>query len=150
MPGMLTCTGVTSAQAHMAAAAAPLSHHIVLNSPWEVLHAEHSGAGAVKCLAEHIHIIRTSTSTLGHAQTEKSSQSEDVTSAMLQVWNPENSAEEVLVMVCRTGLNTAMGSTIRELLVPAKVTKRDPVVAVCGQHFRRQHVKFACLHTLCS
>lgn len=59
---------------------------------------------------------------------------------MLQVWNPENSAEEVLVMVCRTGLNTAMGSTIRELLVPAKVTKRDPVVMVCGQHFCRQHV----------
>ncbi|DBA94899.1 TPA: hypothetical protein ACH3X1_002432 [Trebouxia sp. C0004] len=46
-----------------------------------------------------------------------------------QVWNPENSTEEVLVMVCRTGLNSAMGSTIRELLVPAKVTKRDPVVA---------------------
>ncbi len=68
----------------------------------------------------------------------------------LQVWNPENSAEEVLVMVCRTGLNTAMGSTIRELLVPAKITKRDPVVTVCGQHFWGQHVKFACLHTLCS
>ncbi len=48
------------------------------------------------------------------------------------MWNPENSAEEVLVMVCRTGLNTAMGSTIRELLVPAKVTKRDPVVTVCS------------------
>ena len=68
----------------------------------------------------------------------------------LQVWNPENSAEEVLVMVCRTGFNTAMGSTIRELLVPAKVTKRDPVVQVGGQHFCWQHVKFACLHALCS
>ena len=41
----------------MAAAAAPLSHHIVLDSTWEVLHAEHSGAGAVKCLAEHVYII---------------------------------------------------------------------------------------------
>ncbi len=54
----------------MAATATSLSYHIVLDSPWEVLHAEHSGAGAVRCLAGHIYIICTSTSTLGHAQPE--------------------------------------------------------------------------------
>ena len=49
---------------------------------------------------------------------------------VLKVWNPAFSEEEVLVMVCRTGLNTAMGSIIRELLVPAKAAKKDPVVGV--------------------
>ena len=50
---------------------------------------------------------------------------------MLEVWNPANSEDEVLVMVCRTGLNTAMGSIIGELLVPTKTALKDPVVAVC-------------------
>lgn len=34
-------------------------------------------------------------------------------------------------MVCQTGLNTVMGKTIRELLVPTKLAKTDPVVVVC-------------------
>lgn len=49
---------------------------------------------------------------------------------MLEVWNPASNKDEVLVMVCRTGLNTAMGSIIRELLVPAKAAQKDPVVSV--------------------
>lgn len=53
-----------------------------------------------------------------------------VVTLMAQVWNPSSSEDEVLVMVCRTGLDTAMGSIIRELLVPAKATQKDPVVAV--------------------
>ena len=50
---------------------------------------------------------------------------------MLQVWNPENSAEEVLVMVCRTGLNTTMGGMIRGLLAPIKAyQEKDPFIRV--------------------
>ncbi|DBA98830.1 TPA: hypothetical protein ACH3X1_014592 [Trebouxia sp. C0004] len=35
-----------------------------------------------------------------------------------QVWNPEDAEDEVLAMVCRTGLNTQMGSMVRELVTP--------------------------------
>ena len=49
---------------------------------------------------------------------------------MLEVWNPASSEDEVLVMVCRTGLNTTMGSIIRELLVPTKAAKQDLVLKV--------------------
>ena len=35
-------------------------------------------------------------------------------------------------MVCRTGLHTAMGQTIRELLEPTKAfNRKDPLVVVC-------------------
>ncbi len=48
-----------------------------------------------------------------------------------QVWNPANSEEEVLVMVCRTGLNTTMGGMIRGLLAPSKAyQEKDPFIQV--------------------
>lgn len=49
----------------------------------------------------------------------------------LQAWNPIDGEDEVLVMVCRTGLNTAMGQTVRELLAPSKAPRNaDPLVVV--------------------
>ena len=48
----------------------------------------------------------------------------------MQVWSPEDGEDEVLVMVCRTGLNTTMGKTIRELLAPTKVSREKNPVAV--------------------
>ena len=48
----------------------------------------------------------------------------------VQVWSPGDAEDEVLVMVCRTGLNTTMGKTIRELLAPTKVCAEDNPVAV--------------------
>jgi hypothetical protein len=48
-----------------------------------------------------------------------------------QVWNPADSEEEVLVMVCRTGLNTTMGGMIRGLLAPIKAYhEKDPFIQV--------------------
>lgn len=48
-----------------------------------------------------------------------------------QVWNPADSEEEVLVMVCRTGLNTTMGGMIRGLLAPIKpYQEKDPFIPV--------------------
>ena len=56
----------------------------------------------------------------------------------MQVWNPECGEEEVLVMVCRTGLNTVMGKIIRDLLAPPTVSQeKNPVVVVGSQS---QHV----------
>ncbi|KAL0036849.1 hypothetical protein WJX77_002108 [Trebouxia sp. C0004] len=47
----------------------------------------------------------------------------------LQVWNPADSEEEVLVMVCRTGLNTTMGGMIRGLLAPIKAFReKEPFI----------------------
>ena len=47
------------------------------------------------------------------------------------MWNPANSEEEVLVMVCRTGLNTTMGGMIRGLLAPSKAyQEKDPFIQV--------------------
>ncbi|KAL0023496.1 hypothetical protein WJX79_002152 [Trebouxia sp. C0005] len=41
-----------------------------------------------------------------------------------QVWNPEDAEDEVLAMVCRTGLNTQMGSMVRELVTPTTLSAR--------------------------
>lgn len=60
----------------------------------------------------------------------RSTASTDTSVLMLEVWNPASREDEVLVMVCRTGLNSAMGSIIRELLVPTKPAKQDLVVRV--------------------
>ena len=50
---------------------------------------------------------------------------------VFQVWNPADSEEEVLVMVCRTGLNTTMGGMIRGLLAPIKAyQEKDPFIRV--------------------
>ena len=64
---------------------------------------------------------------------------------LTQVWNPEDSEDEVLVMVCRTGLNTLMGSNIRELLAPAKVINQKDLVVTVRLHAERMHVCFPCL-----
>jgi len=42
----------------------------------------------------------------------------------VQVWNPEDAEDEVLAMVCRTGLNTQMGSMVRELVTPTTLSAR--------------------------
>lgn len=53
-----------------------------------------------------------------------------------QVWNPEDAEEEVLVMVCRIGMHTSMGTIIRQLLTPTKVYKdKEPLLRV-GCHAR--------------
>ena len=69
------------------------------------------------------------------------------------MWNPEDSEDEVLVMVCRTGLNTLMGSNIRELLAPTKGTNQKDLVVVVRwlstyKVAERMHVCFLCLHVL--
>ncbi len=47
------------------------------------------------------------------------------------MWNPEDAEEEVLVMVCRTGMHTSMGTIIRQLLTPTKVYKdKEPLLRV--------------------
>lgn len=47
------------------------------------------------------------------------------------MWNPADSEEEVLVMVCRIGLNTIMGGMIRGLLAPIKAyQEKDPFIRV--------------------
>ena len=49
----------------------------------------------------------------------------------VQVWNPDNPDDEVLAMVCRTGLNTVMGVMIKELLAPIRQYKeKDPLLPV--------------------
>ena len=51
---------------------------------------------------------------------------------MWQVWNPEDSEEEVLAMVVRTGLSTCMGSMIKQLIAPSwDHTRKDTFVQVC-------------------
>ena len=42
----------------------------------------------------------------------------------IQVWNPDSPEDEVLVMVCRTGLRTTIGEMIRELIAPSRVIKQ--------------------------
>ncbi|KAL0030049.1 hypothetical protein WJX79_003470 [Trebouxia sp. C0005] len=46
-----------------------------------------------------------------------------------QVWNAQDAQDEVLVMVVRTGLNTTMGTMVRELISPSKgEVEPDPFV----------------------
>ena len=49
----------------------------------------------------------------------------------IQVWNPDSPEDEVLVMVCRTGLRTTIGEMVRELIAPSKVMQeKDPFMLV--------------------
>ena len=49
----------------------------------------------------------------------------------VQVWNPDSPEDEVLVMVCQTGLRTTIGEMIRELVAPSKVIQeKDPFMLV--------------------
>ncbi len=51
--------------------------------------------------------------------------------AFFQVWNPENPEEEVLAMVSRTGMHTALGVMIRQLVTPtSKLKEKDPSLPV--------------------
>ena len=48
-----------------------------------------------------------------------------------QVWNAVDPEDEVLAMVCRTGLNTQVGGMVRELATPSKlVHQKDPFIRV--------------------
>ena len=68
------------------------------------------------------------------------------------MWNPEDAEEEVLVMVCRTGLHTTMGGIIQQLLTPTRLYKeKDPFLLVgCCHSFlsavwvSAMHVIYAC------
>ncbi len=60
------------------------------------------------------------------------------------MWNAEDAEEEVLAMVVRTGLDTCMGSMIRQLIAPAwshkdkhpfiQVTSRSPAILSVHAH----------------
>lgn len=52
----------------------------------------------------------------------------------LQVWNGEDSRDEVLVMVVRTGFNTTMGSMVRELVAPTKVFQKEAPFVTVSSH----------------
>ena len=48
-----------------------------------------------------------------------------------QVWNAADSEDEVLAVVVRTGLNTCMGSMIRQFIAPPyEYVAKDPFVKV--------------------
>ena len=48
-----------------------------------------------------------------------------------QVWNAVDPEDEVLAMVCRTGLNTQVGSMVRQLATPSKLAnQKDPFIRV--------------------
>ena len=49
-----------------------------------------------------------------------------------QVWNEDQADEEVLAMVVRTGLCTAMGDMLRQVIAPVSETNsfKDPFVTV--------------------
>ena len=50
----------------------------------------------------------------------------------VQVWNPDSPEDEVLAMVCRTGLNTVMGAMVKELLAPLRLHhEKNPLLPVC-------------------
>lgn len=49
----------------------------------------------------------------------------------IQVWNADDPEDEVLAMVVRTGLNTCMGSMVRQMIAPTRLQKEaTPFVAV--------------------
>ena len=51
---------------------------------------------------------------------------------VVQVWNPDSPEDEVLAMVCRTGLNTLMGAMVKDLLAPLRLChEKDPLLPVC-------------------
>ena len=54
----------------------------------------------------------------------------------LQVWNAVDTEDEVLAMVCRTGLNTQVGSMVRQLASPSlRAHHKDPFIRVSHLHF---------------
>lgn len=55
----------------------------------------------------------------------------DVNHCVRQVWNAEDTEDEVLAMVVRTGLNSCMGNMIRQLLAPSwQYVEKDPFITV--------------------
>ena len=47
------------------------------------------------------------------------------------MWNPDDNEDEVLVMVCRTGLHTTMGRMVRQLVAPSQAAmEKDPFIPV--------------------
>lgn len=87
------------------------------------------------CLLPTVRSVQVSVKGMGPANKCRVVMQGDV----LQVWNPADSEEEVLVMVCRTGLNTTMGGMIRGLLAPIKAYReKEPfiqVLHVVSQHY---------------
>lgn len=55
----------------------------------------------------------------------------DSVDEMQQVWNLEDAEDEVLAMVVSTGLNTCMGSMVRQLIAPTRLhLEASPFVEV--------------------
>ena len=55
----------------------------------------------------------------------------DFVDEMQQVWNLEDAEDEVLAMVVRPGLNTCMGSMVRQLIAPTRLQlEASPFVEV--------------------
>ena len=53
-----------------------------------------------------------------------------------QVWNVQDAEEECLVMAVRTGLNTSLGSMIRERICPSRLlTPQHPFIPVRKEKF---------------
>lgn len=50
----------------------------------------------------------------------------------VQVWNAEDAEDEVLAMVCRTGLNTQVGSMVRELIAPTTLPREKDTFTMVG------------------
>ena len=57
----------------------------------------------------------------------------------MQVWNEGNTDEEVLAMVVRTGLCTAMGDMLRQVMAPLNdaTALTDPFIKVSGELLTR-------------
>lgn len=53
-----------------------------------------------------------------------------------QVWDAVDPEDEVLAMVCRTGLNTQMGNMVRQLASPSQLAQQeDPFIKVSPMSF---------------
>ena len=61
----------------------------------------------------------------------------------------QDAEEECLVMAVRTGLNTSLGSMIRELICPSRLlSPRDPFIPVCLPAAQDDRLLLALLHVV--
>ncbi len=61
----------------------------------------------------------------------------------------QDAEEECLVMAVRTGLNTSLGSMIRELICPSRLlSRRDPFIPVRAPAGQEDRLLVALLHVV--
>ena len=46
------------------------------------------------------------------------------------MWNAEDAADEALAMVVRTGINSTLGTLVKQLIVPTHLPQADPFMIV--------------------